>query len=140
MALRVERIDTWAAPIDDKPGGLANTLNTLANAGVNLEFLIARRAPEKPGRGVVFVTPIQGAAGIRAAREAGFAKTERLHTVRIEGPDKRGACARIAQALAEKGLNLRGLSAAALNKRFVCHIALDTTADAAKAMRVLRGL
>jgi hypothetical protein len=140
MALKVERIDTWAAPIDDRPGGLADKLNTLANAGVNLEFLIARRAPEKPGRGVVFVTPIKGTAGSRAARQAGFAKTERLHTVRIEGPDERGACARIAQALAEKGLNLRGLSAAAMNKRFVCHIALDTTADAAKAMRVLRGL
>lgn len=140
MALKVERIDTWAAPIEDQPGGLADKLDTLARAGVNLEFLIARRAPEKPGRGVVFVTPIRGAAGSRAARQAGFAKTERLHTVRIEGPDKRGACARIAQALAAKGLNLRGLSAAAMGQKFVCHIALDTTADAAKAMRVLRRL
>ncbi len=140
MALKVKRIDTWAAPIEDRPGGLADTLNTLAKAGVNLEFMIARRAPDKPGTGVVFVTPITGAAGARAARQAGFAKTARLHTVRIEGPDKRGMCAHIAQVLADKGLNLRGVSAAALNRRFVCHIALDTTTDAAKAMRVLRGL
>jgi hypothetical protein len=140
MALNVKRIDTWAALIDDKPGGLAHKLNLLAKAGVNLEFLIARRAPEKPGRGVVFVTPIRGAAGSRAARQAGFARTERLHTVRIEGPDEAGAGARIAQALAEKGLNLRGLSATAFNQRFVCHVALDTTADAAKAVRILRKL
>jgi hypothetical protein len=140
MALKIERVDTWAAALEDKPGNLAEKLNLLADAGVNLEFVIARRAPDKPGTGVVFVTPIQGAAGTRAARQIGFAKTGTLHTLRIEGPDKRGEVARIAQALAEKGLNLRGLSAAAMGKRFVTHVALDTAAEAAQALRILRGL
>lgn len=138
MALKVKRVDTWAAPLQDKPGSLAAKLNTLASAGANLEFVIARRAPDKPGSGVVFVTPIRGAAGCRAARQAGFQKTVHLHTVRIEGPDKKGEGARIAQALAEKRLNLPGLSAAAFNKKFVAHIALDSDADAAKAVRMLR--
>jgi hypothetical protein len=140
MALTAKRVDTWAASIEDRPGGLAVKLNALAEAGVNLEFVIARRAPDKPGTGVVFVTPIQGAAATRAARAAGFAKTDVLHTVRVDGADKRGEGARIVQALAGKGLNLRGLSAAAINRKFVCHIALDTAADAAKAMRVLQRL
>jgi hypothetical protein len=140
MALKVERVDTWAVALEDKPGNLAEKLNLLADAGVNLEFVIARRAPDKPGTGVVFVTPIKGAAGTRAARQIGFAKTGTLHTLRIEGPDKRGEVARIAQALAEKGLNLRGLSAAAMGKRFVTHVALDTAAEAAQALRILRGL
>jgi hypothetical protein len=140
MALKVERVDTWAASLEDKPGDLAAKLNALASAGVNLEFVIARRAPDKPGTGVVFVTPIQGAAGCRAARRAGFDKIQNLHTVRTEGPDKQGQGAQLTQALAEKGLNLRGLSAAAIGKKFVCHIALDTPADAVKAVRILRGL
>jgi hypothetical protein len=140
MALKTERVDTWAASIEDKPGGLAAKLKALADAGANLEFVIARRAPDKTGSGVVFVTPLKGAAQARAGREAGFAKTESLHTVRIEGPDKPGEGVRIAQALAEKGLNLRGLSAAAIGNRFVAHVAVDTSADAAKAIRVLRGL
>ena len=140
MALKVERVDTWAAPLVDKPGGLAAKLSALAGAGVNLEFVIARRAPDKPGRGVVFVTPIKGAAGFRAARQAGFKKTASLHTVRIEGPDQKGRGASIARALAEAGLNLRGLSAAAIGKKFVTHIALDKAADAAKAARLLREL
>ena len=104
MALKAERVYTWATSIEDKPGGLAGKLNTLAKAGVNLEFVIARRAPEKSGMGVVFVTPIKGAAQVRAARQAGFEKTESLHTVRIHGADKRGEGARIAQALGERGL------------------------------------
>ncbi|MBU6411823.1 MAG: amino acid-binding protein, partial [Verrucomicrobia bacterium] len=124
MALTIERVDTWAATLEDKPGALAAKLDALAKAGVNVEFLIARRAPDRPGQGVVFVTPIKGAVGCRAAQAAGFMKTESLHTVRLEGPDKKGEGTRIAQALADGGLNLRGVSAAVINKRFVAHIAL----------------
>jgi hypothetical protein len=140
MALKIERIDTWAASLEDNPGNLAAKLNALAEAGVNLEFVMARRAPDKPGTGVVFVTPIKGAAGCRAARQVGFKKTQSLHAVRIEGPDKPGQGARITQALGEKGLNLRGLSAAAVGKNCVTHIAFDTAADAGKAIRIVRGL
>lgn len=140
MPLKVERVETWAATIKDQPGGLADKLEALAGAGVNLEFVIARRAPDKPGTGVVFVTPIKGAAGARAARQIGFAKTQNLHCVRIEGPDKKGMGATITRVLAAQGLNLRGLSAAAMSKKFVAHVALDTTANAAKAAAILRRL
>jgi hypothetical protein len=140
MALKVARVETWAAPLEDKPGGLAEKLSALADAGVNLEFVIARRASDKPGTGVVFVTPIKGAAAGRKAEQAGFDKTERIHTLRIEGADKKGEVARIARTLAEQGLNLLGLSATAINKKFVAHIAFDSSADAAKAVRTLRGL
>jgi hypothetical protein len=139
MTFKVQRVDTWAAPLEDKPGGLAIKLQALAQAGINLEFLIARRT-HKSGQGVVFVTPIRSAAESRAARSAGFIKTDSLHTVRIEGPDTQGLAADIAQALAEKGLNLRGLSAAAINKWFVAHIAVDTSVNAAKVVRILRAL
>ena len=140
MSLAVERVDVWAATIDDRPGGLAEKLAQLADAGADLEFAIARRAPDKPGTGVVFVTPIKGAKQCRAAKKAGFKKTKSLHTVRAEGPDRKGQGARIACALAEAGVNLRGLSAAAIKKVFVMHIALDTAAAATTAARVLRKL
>jgi hypothetical protein len=140
MKLKVERIDTWVAPLEDKPGALAAKLEGLAKARVNLEFVIARRAPDKPGMGVVFVTPVKGAAAIRAAREKGFRETKELCTVRVEGPDKAGQGAAVVQALAGGGLNLRGLSAAALGKKFVTFIALDKQADASKAVSLLRKL
>jgi hypothetical protein len=140
MVLKVQRVDTWAASLKDKSGSLAAKLGALADAGVNLEFVIARRAPDKPGTGVVFVTPIKGVAGCRAARLAGFNLTKSLHTLRIEGADRKGEVARVTWALAEQGLNVRGLSAAAINKKFVAHVALDNNADAAKAMRIVRAL
>ena len=139
MALKVTRVDTWAVTIEDRPGGLAGKLRALADGKANLEFVIARRAPDRRGEGVVFVTPVTGAAQ-KAAKRAGFAKSATLHTVRIQGPDKPGEGARISAALANAGLNVRGLSAAAMGKTFVCHVALDSAADAAKAVRALRKL
>lgn len=140
MALKATRVDTWAATIKDQPGGLSAKLEALAAAKVNLEFIIARRAPDKPGTGVVFVTPITGAKGLAAAKKAGFKKAPSLHSVRVEGADKPGQGAAITAALAAAGVNLRGFSAAAIGKKFVAHVAVDTTAAAAKAMKVITKL
>ena len=140
MALKVERVDTWVAGLKDRPSSLAGEFSALSSAGVNLGFVIARRAPEKPGTGVVFVAPIRGAAGSRAARDAGFQKTKSLITVRVEGPDKRGQGTKMTQALAKAGLNLRGLSAAGFGGKFVSYVAFDTAAEAGKAVRILRAL
>ena len=140
MALDVKRVDVWAASIEDRPGGVAEKLAVLADAGAQLEFVIARRTPEKRGAGVVFLTPLKGAAQLKAAKKAGFRKTKSLNSVRIEGADKPGIGARITEALACKGINLRGLSAAAIGRRFVAHLALDSSADAAKAIRLLKGI
>jgi hypothetical protein len=49
MELLVERVDVWAATIEDRPGGLAMVLGALRDAGANLQLVIARRAPDKPG-------------------------------------------------------------------------------------------
>lgn len=140
MKRNASRTHTWAATIDDCPGGLADKLAALAAAGANLELIIARRAPEQRGSGVVFVTPLKGAKQIKAAGAAGFQKTDSLHTLRVQGADKPGACAKLTRALAEVGINLRGFSAAALGKQYVSHLALDTAADATKAAAVLKKL
>jgi hypothetical protein len=130
----------WAGSIEDRPGGLAEKLAALAEAGAQLEFVIARRASEKPGTCVVFLTPLTGAAQIRAAKRVGLEKTKSLHSLRVEGPDQPGLGAKMTQALAQAGINLRGLSAAAIGRRCVVHLALDSAADAAKATRVLKRL
>ncbi len=140
MKLSVTRTDVWAASIEDRPGGLADKLTALADASANLEFMIARRSPEKAGTGVVFVTPIKGAKQVKAATAAGFQKTEALRSLRVEGADKLGVCAQITKALADAGVNLRGLSAAALGRKFVTHLALDTAEEATKAIAILKKL
>ena len=138
MKLKVSRVDVWAATIKDRPGGLAEKLSSLSKAKANLEFLIARRAPERRGEGVVFLTPVKGGAQAKAARAAGFVKTDGLQSLRIEGRDQPGLGAKLTQKLAAARLNLRGLSAAAMGNRFVGYLAFDTAAAAKKAAKVLK--
>jgi hypothetical protein len=140
MKLIVNRTDLWTATIDDQAGGAAEKLEPLAKAGANFEFVFARRTPEQPGMGTVFVWPIKGAKLIRAAQEAGFAKSGNIHGLRIEGANEPGLVAKIARALADAGINFRGLSAAALGRKFVSHLALDSPAHAGKAASVLKNL
>jgi len=140
MKLKVSRVDVWAATIKDRPGGLAEKLSALSRAGANLEFVIARRAPERRGQGVVFLTPIKGGKQARTAKAAGFMKTGGLHSLRIEGKDRPGLGARLTQKMAAARINLRGFSAAAMRGRFVAYLALDTAAAAKKATALIKSL
>jgi hypothetical protein len=138
MELLVEQVDVWVASIEDAPGALAAKLGVLADAGADLEFVIARRAPDKPGTGVVFVTPLRGDVEVAAATEVGFAVTQSLHSVRIEGDNQPGVCAEVTQMLADAGINLRGLSAAVIGARFIVYFGFDTAEDAVKAVGILQ--
>ena len=140
MALDVSRVTVYASSIEDKPGGLAAKLEALAATGANLEFVIARRAPEKPGTGVVFIAGLQGGSQAQAATAAGFDSTESLHSVRVAGPDAPGLGAKITSALGDVGVNLRGLSAASIGDQCVVYLAVDTATDADKAIAVLGGI
>ena len=140
MKLNVTKTDVWAATIEDRPGGLHEKVAALSQAGANLEFVVSRRAPDQPGKGVVFVTPLKGAKQTKAAEAAGFQKSAGLHSLRIEGTDKPGAGTAMTDALAKAGINLRGLSGAAFGRRFVVYLALDTPEDAARAASILKKL
>ncbi|TFG65470.1 MAG: ACT domain-containing protein [Anaerolineales bacterium] len=137
MDLIVERVDVWACSIQDKPGGLAKALTGLREAGVDLNFILARRAPEKPGTGVVFVTPLRGDVEVAAAAELGFNVTNSVFSVSIEGDNQPGITAKITTKLSAEGINLRGLSAAVQGTRFVMYIGLDSAEDADKVRKIL---
>ncbi len=138
MAYEITNVDVWVATIVDRPGGLAEKLAALADAGANLEFTISRRAPEKPGKGVVFVAPLRGAAQARAAKKTGFSKAKSLRSLRLEGPNRPGLAAKLTQHVADAGINLRGFSAASLGRRCLFYFAFDNSADANRVARSLK--
>lgn len=138
--MTVDRMDVWVASIKDTPGALAKKLAVLSEAKANLKFVLARRSAEKRGRGVVFLAPLKGAAQVRAAKKAGLRKSKSIRALRVQGPDRRGLGAKMTAALADAGINLRGFSAAVVGKMFVLNLALDSTADANRATRVLKAM
>ena len=140
MSVTITKMDVWAAQIEDKPGGLAKLLGTLAGAGANLECLIARRDPSNAGKGVAFLTPVKGADVQKAAMAEGLKPPEKLATLKVEGNDAPGLASRITSAVADAGVNLRGVSGAVVGRKFVVYLGFDEKADADKAARVLKAL
>ena len=97
---------------------------------------IARKLNSRTSR--VFIAPIKGAKLQRAAKKAGLRRAKGMHSLRIEGPDRAGLGAKLTQAVAEKGINLRGASAAAIGKKSVFYLAVESAKDLKSAMLVVR--
>jgi len=140
MDLVAEQVEVWAASIPDTAGGLAGILTTLRDVGADLQLIIARRSPDRPGEGVAFVTPIQGDREMVAAAMLGFNVTQKLHCVRVLGRNQRGVAAALVEELTEAGINLRGFSAAVIGPQFVAYVAVDSQAEADHATAVLQAL
>ena len=140
MALKATKAEVWAVSIDDRAGGVADKLELLAKAGANFEMVFARRTPEKPGKGMLFVTPVKGAKVTRTARETGMGAPRTIHSVRIEGADRPGLGAKIARALGDAGISIRGISGIAIGRKFLSYVACDRAEDQAKAIAALKKL
>ena len=132
----VEHVDVWAASIEDRPGGLAQALAALRDAGADLQLIIARRA--EPGKGVVFVTPLQGDREIAAAAQVGFNVADTLHSVRVMGHDRPGVAAELTEKLADGGINLRGFSLSVIGRQYLAYAAVDSLSDANKVIEILK--
>ena len=142
MDLIVERVDVWAASFTDKPGGLADILTALSEAGADLNFILARRAYDSTGKstgkGVVFVTPLRGDKEVAAAADLGFNVTKTIHSLSVEGENEPGIASEITVKIASAGITLRGFSAAIIGTRFIMYIGFDTSEDMKKALEILQ--
>ncbi len=63
-----------------------------------------------------------------------------MHSLRIEGPNRAGLGTAITRAVSEKGINLRGASAAAIGRKAVFYLAVESEQNLKEAMRVVRKL
>lgn len=137
MALKVSKVEVWSGELSDNVGGLAAVLGPLADAGADLAFAIARRQPDKPGTGVVFLGGIKGAKQTKTAAAAGLSKTDNLAALVVEGTNKPGLAHGVIERVSSAGINLRGVSAAVTGTRCVIVVAFDTAADRDRAAKVI---
>jgi hypothetical protein len=140
MALKATKAEVWAVSIDDRAGGVSEKLEPLAEAGANFEMVFARRTPENPGKGMLFVTPVKGTKVTRAAREAGMGTPQNIYSVRVEGADRPGLGAKITRTLGDAGISTRGISGIAIGRKFLSYIACDSAEDQGKAIAALKKL
>lgn len=140
MGFKLDRVHVWSGEVEDRPGGAAAKLAALAQAGANLEFILTRRQPNQPGKGILYVAPVSGPVQVRAAKSAGLAETSEPIVLRVEGDNEAGLAHRLTQQWALAGISMEGLSLAVLEKKFVGFAAFDTVVDANKAAQILADL
>ena len=137
MEMSVDRVDLWAAGMNDKPGELARVLNGLKSAGADFDFVIARRDHENPGKAVVFVSPLRREKEISAATALGFKNAKSMYSVRVEGENRAGIGADLTNLISQAGISIRGFSGATCGSRFVLYFSFDVAEDADKSMSIL---
>ena len=140
MGFKLDRIHVWSGEVMDQAGGVASKLALLAQAGANLEFILTRRQPDKPGTGILFVAPITGPTQVRAARAAGLSETHDPIVLRVEGDNEAGLGHRVTQQWALAGISMQGLTMTVLGDKFVGYAAFDTVTDANRAAAILGDL
>ncbi len=136
MSYSINKVEVWAADIPNRAGTLSRVLDGVSSAGAQLEFMIARKMNDATSR--VFVAPIKGAKRVKAASGVGLKRAAGLLSLRIEGPDRPGLGSKITNAVAQQGVNLRGASAAAVGKKAVFYLAVESEQDLKEATRAVR--
>ncbi len=124
MSSKVTKMDVWSVwsgEIQDQPGAVAGVLRRLAEANTDLEMVVARRQPDRPGAGIVFLAPVKGRRATAAAAVAGLSPAPGVAALRVEGTNRPGLGAKMTSTIADAGINMRGLSAAVLGSRFVAY-------------------
>jgi hypothetical protein len=140
MGYTISLEDVWVGKVEDQVGGLADRLDKISRAGINLEFLISRRSPDEPGKGVVFLIPHPGDDMVKAAGQAGLTKWTTAASLRIEGPDRPQLLSIIVRALANENISVRGVSGATLGQLAVFQIAFDSLEDAELGSKTINAL
>lgn len=137
MGFKLDRVHVWSGEVADQAGGIASKLTLLAQAGANLEYILTKRQPHRPGTGVLFVAPVTGPAQVRAARAAGLTEVHDPVVLRVEGDNQAGLAHRLTQQWAMAGINLQGLSMSVLGGKFVGYASFDSVHDANRAAQIL---
>jgi hypothetical protein len=140
MGFKLDRVHLWSGEVPDKPGGVASKLSLLAQSGANLEFVLTRRAPDKPGMGILFVAPVTGPVQVRAAKSAGLSETHDPVLLRVEGDNQAGLAHKVTQQWAMAGISLQGLTMCVLGEKFVGYAAFDSVLDSNRAAAILSDL
>jgi hypothetical protein len=139
LELTVKKIQLWVNIGADRKGFLADSLEKLAEAGADLEVVMAYRFPEELDRAAVEVFPIDGKTAEAAARKVGF-ELSKTPCLWVEGEDHRGLGARMARAIADAGVSMTFHMAQRVGRKFAAAIGFASEDDLLTARKAIEGL
>ncbi len=137
MAVTVKKAMLWRKEVDNRPGMLASTLQPLAEAGADLQVVMAYRYPGGEDKAAIELHPVSGRKPNVAARAAGLAPSS-IPVLLVEGDNKPGLGHAIAKALGEAGINMSFVMAQVVGRKYAAMFGFENQADANKAATLIK--
>lgn len=137
MSVTAKKISLWRKEVDNEVGMLARTLEPLKKAGADLQILMGYRFPGNEAKAMIELYPVSGKRLAAAAEHAGLSASS-IPTLLIEGDNKPGLGHKIAQAMADAGMNLTFLVAQVIGRRYAATIGFSTDEDAKRAAALIK--
>jgi hypothetical protein len=134
MAISVKRISLWRREVEDRPGMLAQTLQPLANAGTNLQVIMAYHIG---GKAAIEVFPVTGNRAMNAARQSGLAESG-PPALLVSGDNQPALGHSMARAIADQGINIHFLVAQVVGGRYSAVFGFGSDEDASRAMEIIK--
>ncbi len=134
MAVRVKNVTVWRKEVAHRPGELASALRPLAEAGANLQVIMAYAEGD---RGIVEICPISGKKVTDAAKRAGFVAFEKP-TLLVQGDDRPGLGFRIASAIADQGVSISFEVTQVISRKYSAVYGFKTEEDARAAASAIK--
>ena len=136
MAITVKKAVLWRKEVDNRPGTLASALEPLAEAGADLQVVMAYRYPGA-NKGAVELHPISGRKPIAAAQTAGLAQSS-IPVLLVEGDNRPGLGYALAKAVGDAGINMSFVMAQVVGRRYSAVFGFENEADAGKAATLIK--
>jgi len=133
----ISRVEVWAGEVRDRRGALTDMLKRVLDAGADLDFIIGRPSPVKPGTGILYLAPLEGEQQLKAAQEVGLHPSSHIESLRVEGPDRQGLAEQITRTIAEAGINVSGFTGGRMGERCVVYIRFEHFEELVKAQELL---
>lgn len=133
----IKKFSIWSTEIDDVAGATTGLFKVLADAGVDVQFALGRPQNDKPGKAILFISPIKGKEQEAAARQADFMPRPDVVGVQVDGPNKTGGNFKLTAALAHANITIRALVTTVNGDRFTAVFACESDKEADEAIKVL---
>ena len=137
MAVTVKKIVLWRKEVENRPGALASTLESLAGAGADLEVVMAYRYPGEQSRAAVELYPVTAMKSVAAAKEAGLAASS-IPAYLVEGDNRPGLGHAISKAIADEGVNMDFVVAQVIGRKYSAIFGFGSEADATKGAAAIK--
>lgn len=137
MAVTVKKIVLWRKEVENRPGVLASTLAPLANAGADLQVVMAYRYTGDETKAAIELCPVTGKKSVAAAQEAGLSASS-IPALLVQGDNRPGLGHAVSQAIADAGINLGFLVAQVVGRKYSAVLGFESEADASRGTALIR--